>query len=124
MYLFLDVIFAMTFILDETVPWICYFRESFMSSRRLLLIQWLIMGNLISWVYKGALLSSLIAIRYTEPIDTIDQMEKSGLPLYCLGNTLICWYSNTDPRMNQNVMKHRRFDIPFDGKIEDKYLEE
>ena len=82
------------------------------------------MGNLISWIYKGALLSSLISIRYTEPIDTMAQMEKSGLPLYCLGNTLICWFSNTDPVMDENEMKDRRFDIPFGRKIEDKYLEE
>ena len=123
MYLFLDVIFAMTFTLDETVPWICYFRESFMSSRQLLLIQWLIMGNLISWVYKGALLSSLITIRYTEPIDTMTQMENSGLPLYCLAKTHVCIFSNSDPVMSKNKMKDRRFDMPFPGWVPDEYLE-
>ena len=81
-------------------------------------------SNLLSHIYKGALLTSLITIRYTEPIDTMTQMEDSGLPLYCLGKTHVCIFSNSDPVMDKNKMKDRRFDIPFPGWVPDKYLEE
>ena len=101
-----------------------YWRESFTASRRFLLIQWLIMGNVISHVYKGALLSSLITIRYTEPLDTMIEMEKSGIPFYCGANTVLCWLVKTDPRPLGMKLNERRFDMPFPGYIEDKYLEE
>ena len=122
--LFSDVVLALTPSVDETVPYMMYLRESFTGSRRLLLIQWLIMGNVISHVYKGALLSSLIEIRYTKPLDTMIEMEKSGTPFYCLGNTVLCWLAKTDPRDVGIKLKERLFDMPFTGGVEDKYLEE
>ena len=120
----LDIVLALTPSLDETVPYHMYLRKSFTRSRWVLLAQWLWWGNIISHIYKGALLTSLITIRYTEPIDTMTQMENSGLPLYCLGKTHSCVFSNGDPVMNQNKMKDRRFDIPFPGWVPDEYLEE
>ena len=122
--LLLDVVLALTPSVDETVPWIMYWRESFTGSRRLLLIQWLIWGNIISNVYKGALLSSLISIRYTDSLDTMIQMEQSGIPFYCLGNTALCWLAETDPRPVVKKLNERRFDMPFSGEVEEKYLEE
>ena len=82
------------------------------------------MGNVISHVYKGALLSSLITIRYTEPLDTMIQMEQSGIPFYCLGNTVLCWLAKNDPRDVAMKLNERRFDMPFSGEVEDKYLEQ
>ena len=82
------------------------------------------MGNVISHVYKGALLSSLVTIRYTEPLDTMIQMEQSGIPFYCLRNTITCWLAKTDPRDVGIKLNERRFDMPFSGGIEDKYLKE
>ena len=120
----LDVVLALTPSVDETVPWIMYWRESFTGSRRLLLIQWLIWGNIISNVYKGALLSSLISIRYTDSLDTMIQMEQSGIPFYCLGNTALCWLADTDPREVGVQLNKRRFEMPYSGKVEEKYLEE
>ena len=122
--LLLDVVLALTPSVDETVPWIMYWRESFTGSRRLLLIQWLIWGNIISNVYKGALLSSLISIRYTDSLDTMIQMEQSGIPFYCLGNTALCWLADTDPREVGVQLNKRRFDMPYSGKVEEIYLEE
>ena len=119
-----DIVLALTPTVDETVPWQMYFRESFIESRRLLLIQWLIMANVISHVYKGALLTSLINIRYPKPLDTMIQMEESGIPFYCLGNTVLCWLAKTDPRPVGLKLNERRFDMPFSGGVEEKYLEE
>ena len=122
--IFSDLVLALTPSVDETVPWIMYWRKSFTGARRLLLIQWLIMGNVISHVYKGALLSSLVTIRYTEALDTMIQMEQSGIPFYCLGNTALCWLAETDPRDVGIKLNKRRFDMPYSGKVEEKYLQE
>ena len=119
----LDFVLAITPIMDETVPWIMYWRESFTGSRRFLLIQWLLMGNVISYVYKGALLSSLIAIRYTEPLDTLLEMDISGIPFYCPKNTVICWLLKTDPRTVVKNLNERRWEMPFPGYTEDKYYD-
>ena len=119
----LDFVLAITPIMDETVPWIMYWRESFTGSRRFLLIQWLLMGNVISYVYKGALLSSLIAIRYTEPLDTLFEMDISGIPFYCPKNTVICWLLKTDPRRVVKNLNGRRWEMPFPGYTEDKYYD-
>ena len=100
-----------------------YWRDSFTASRRTLLIQWLMMGNIISHIYKGALLTSLIAIRYTVPIDTMVEMEESGLPFYVLGKTALEWLVKTDPRELGKKLNERRFDMPFPGRVEEKYLE-
>ena len=114
----------MTPSVDETVPYSMYQRESFIESRRFLSIQWLIIGNVISHVYKGALLTSLINIRYPEPLDTMAQMEKSGIPFYCLGNTVLCWLAKGDPRPLGKKLNEGRFDMPYGGVIAEKYLEE
>ena len=77
----------------------------------------------ISYVYKGALLSSLIAIRYTEPLDTLFEMDISGIPFYCPKNTVICWLLKTDPRTVVKNLNERRWEMPFPGYTEDKYYD-
>ena len=72
------------------------------------------MANILSHAYKGALLSSMVTIHYTEPIDTVHQMEKSNLPLYYPGRTFFDWLSRTDPR---SWIQERRVEIPFSGGI-------
>ena len=119
---FLDSVLAITPSVDETVPYFLYWRESFPRSRRLLLIQWLIMGNILSHVYKGALLSSLITIQYTKTLDTMSEMEQSGIPLMCPANTVICWLLKTDPRPLGIKLNERRVDMPFPGYTDEKYL--
>ena len=104
------------------VIYFLYWRESFTRSRRLLLIQWLIMGNILSHVYKGALLSSLITIQYTKTLDTMSEMEQSGIPLMCPANTVICWLLKTDPRPLGMKLNERRVDMPFPGYTDEKYL--
>ena len=121
-YIFSDFILALTPVLDETIPWTIYMRNSFIRSRKLLLIQWLVMANILSHVYKGSILSSLININYEEPIDTIEQMVESGLPFYVLGNSAAVWVTETDQREMVKTLNARRFDMPWEGVTEEKYL--
>ena len=120
--LFTDFILALTPVLDETIPWTIYMRNSFISSRKLLLIQWLLMANILSHIYKGSILSSLININYEQPLDTIEQMVESGLPFYVLGSSAAVWVTKTDQREMVKKLNARRFDMPWEGVTEEKYL--
>ena len=121
--IFLDFLLALTPVIDETINYKMYIRNSFITSRRLLLINWLVMANILSHAYKGSILSSLINIHYEDPLDTIQQMVESSLPFYVLGNTACVWVTRTDPRDTVKQLNARRFDMPWGGVTEEKYLQ-
>ena len=86
------------------------------------MIQWLLWANFLSHAYKGTLLSTLVNIRYTETLDTMDQMYASGLPFFVWEETAIEWLAETDPRDGVKRLTERRVDIPYDGAVDEKYL--
>ena len=79
-------------------------------------------GKYIIHAYKGSILSCLINIKYEEPIDTIEQMVESGLPFYVLGSSAAVWVTETDQREMVKTLNSRRFDMPWEGVTEEKYL--
>ena len=58
-----DLVLSLTVGVDETIPYELFQRSSFWNSRRLLLIMWIVMANILSYAYKGTLLSTLVIIR-------------------------------------------------------------
>ena len=81
------------------------------------------MANILSHAYKGALLTSLVTIRYTTPLDTIDQMVESGVQIYVPDGTVLPHVLETDPREGVKQLNAGRFIMPFNGKVEEKYLQ-
>ena len=61
---FSDLVLSLTVGVDETIPYELFQRSSFWNSRRLLLIMWIVMANVLSYAYKGTLLSTLVILRY------------------------------------------------------------
>lgn len=55
-------------------------REGF-RTRKILILKWMVLGNILTMGYKSTLLSTLIPIRYESTIDTDIDLEESGLPL-------------------------------------------
>ena len=104
-------------IMDESIPNQWVNRRSFLNSRRLLIIQWVVMAGILSWGYQGTLLSTLVAIRYDEPLDTIDQMVESGLPFGILENSAIEWLAKTDPRGKMQLLNDRRHLVKWNGTV-------
>ena len=88
----------------------------------MLLIQWLLMANVLSWAYKGTLLSTMIAIRYSVPLDTIAQMDESGLPFFVFKGTVMEWLADTDKREAVMRLNERQFKMPWDGTVPEEYL--
>ena len=108
-----DFVLALSPMVDEPIPIAVPMRSSFTRSRRLLILQWLVCASFLSHAYKDTLLSTLIAIRYTAPLDTIDQMVESGLPFYVqTNNNVFNWVANTDPRESVKKLNERQVDIP------------
>ena len=62
-YIISDLVLSLTVGVDETIPYELFQRSSFWNSRRLLLLQWIVMANVLSYAYKGTLLSTLVTIR-------------------------------------------------------------
>ena len=46
-----------------------------------MILKWIVLGNILTLGYKTTLLSSLIPIRYEDTIKSLDDLDKSGLPL-------------------------------------------
>ena len=86
------------------------------------MIQWLLWANILSHAYKGTLLSTLINIRYTPALDTMDQMYESGQKFFVLDGTAMEWLAKTDPRDGVKRLTERREDIPFDGGVDEEHL--
>ena len=79
------------------------------------------MANIISHAYKGCILSTLTIIRYNEPLDTIEQMVDSDLPLFVIGGAPE-YLASTDPRDMVKLLNARSSVMPFNGTIDEKYL--
>ena len=58
--------------------------------------------------YKCTLLSSLVSIRYEATIDTLEDMEQSGLPLLILKSTASHKLIASDPRDAMKQVYKRR----------------
>ena len=51
------------------------------ATRKIVILKWIFLGNILTMAYKSTLLSSLIPIRYENTINSINDLDNSGLPL-------------------------------------------
>ena len=78
-YFVADIFIAMELIPRRRLKkWIN--RDGF-GIRKILILKWIVLGSVLTWGYKSTLLSTLVTIRYTKPIDTLADLDRSGLPL-------------------------------------------
>ena len=91
-------------------------REGF-HVRKLLILKWIFLGNVITLAYKSTLLSSLIKIRYESTIDTLCDLDKSALPALIPAGTPATQAFATDPREIMKSIFNRSIIYPFNGRI-------
>ena len=119
-WLFQDILLCLIVAIDETIPYKWFTRRSFYNARRLLIIQWLIWANILSYAYKGVLLSKLATITYNSPIDTLQQVAQSDLPFYIPDVTITSTMVALDPRDVVKSIKSKGVSLKFrDVFIED-----
>ena len=82
-----------------------------MNTRKLLILQWLVWANILIHAYKGILLSKLATITWTIPIDTLQQMDQSDMPLV-IPDVAVGIFRN-DPREVMNSLKSKSDIIKF-----------
>ena len=68
----------------------------------------MVLGNILTLGYKTTLLSSLVTIRYEDPIDNIHDIDKSGLPLIFWKGATLLEYMKTHPGKIQARLYQRR----------------
>ena len=112
--------------IDESLPHRWFHRRGFKHSRMFLLFIWLFLGNVLSMAYKSTLLSTLITIRYEKTLDTIEDLDKSGLGLLICEGCVLDWLTASDPRPVMKRINTRRKMVPYNGKSrkedEDRYI--
>ena len=99
------------------------FRDGF-KTRKIILLKWLALGNFLTLGYMSTLLSQLVAIRYENPLDTIDDMDKSGLPLLIPNGTAIDVLIGQDPRPAVQRIYNRSIIYFFNGSHYDPFLDD
>jgi hypothetical protein len=66
-------------------------------------------------LHRSTLLSTIISIRYSEPIDTIEALDKSEMPFLLPGKTAPHMLVAADPRPAMQRVFKRSIIFPFDG---------
>ena len=81
------------------------------------------MGNVLTMGYKSTLLSTLVTIRYTKPIDKLEDLVSSGLPLLMAegGECISAIKNSPRPIVQQIYLNGIRFN--FTQENEEKYSE-
>ena len=76
--------------------------------RKVAILKWMVLGNILTLGYKTTLLSSLITINYENPIDNIYDLDKSGLPLIMTeGVSVVEYIRRTPGAMMARIFKRR-----------------
>ena len=122
--IYIQLYFTDLFIALELIPrrrlkkWIN--REGF-RIRKILILKWIVLGSVLTWGYKSMLLSSLITIRYTKPIDTLTDLDGSGLPLLLAEGSGQEQMFGGDPRPTMNRIYSRRIVFEYTPEAQAKY---
>ena len=83
------------------------------GTRQAIILKWIFLGSLLTLAYKSMLLSSLIPIRYETTIDTLEDMEESGLPMLIVNSTTMHKLIASDPRDAMKQVYRRSILFPF-----------
>lgn len=80
--------------------------------RKVVILKWIVLGNILTLAYKKSLLSSLIPIRYEDTIDNIFDIDKSELPIFLPKGLFVTKYISGDPRNVMTQVYKRAIFIP------------
>ena len=83
--------------------------------RKIVILKWIVLGNILTLGYKTTLLSSLVPIRYEDTIDNINDFDKSELPLLLPEGTTFVDNFKKDPRKVMARIFSKRILFNIDG---------
>ena len=87
----------------------------------------MVLANFLTLGYLSTLLSQLVAIRYENPIDTIEDLDNSGLPLLIPGETGLVYLIANDPKPAVRRIYERSITYFYNGSsyptwVDDVYV--
>ena len=86
--------------------------------RKAIILEWIVLGNILTLGYKKSLLSSLVPIRYEDTIDSMYDLDKSGLPVIMAKGTAGVKHMREDPgTMMARIFKRRILFTVVGGSI-------
>ena len=88
------------------------------------LLKWIVLGNFLTMGYLSTLLSQLVAIRYENPIDTLDDIDQSGLPVLIPNGTGLTDLLGEDPRPVVQRIFNRSMIVFYNGSHYDPHLDD
>ena len=98
----------------------CINRDGF-GIRKILILKWIVLGSVLTWGYKSTLLSTLVTIRYTKPIDTLADLDRSGLPLVMAAGLAEQQAFENDQREMMKRIYSRSILFQFNRQTQSKY---
>ena len=81
--------------------------------RKVAILKWIVLGNILTLAYKKSLLSSLVPIHYEDTIDNIYDLDKSGLPIILAKGLFITKYISEDPSKVMTQIYKRAILVPM-----------
>ena len=93
--------------IDEAVEDHYFCKASCSKARMLLVMNWMVLGGLLSISYRSVLLENMIVIDYEKGIDSVDDMLGSGKPLVLDGSSAMLGLLKQDPRAKFKELSKR-----------------
>ena len=91
--------------------------------RKVVILKWIFLGNILTMAYKTTLLSSLIPIQYENTIDNMKDLDDSGKSLIMAKASTFYEHVSSDQRPFMRRILNRSIFINLDGGIPQWALE-
>ena len=87
--------------------------------RKIVILKWIFLGNILTMAYKKSLLSSLIPIRHEDTVDSFNDLGKSSLPFLLMKGHWSHQSISLDSRPIMRRIFNRSILVSFDEESED-----
>lgn len=99
--------------------------KNYAKSREVLLIVWLVAGFCITILYKSTLSAELASTEYLRPIDTIEDVLHTKMPLYLYGGANYDETYYNDPRASVRKLAENHLQVYyFESTGTPKYIQD
>ena len=86
------------------------------KARIYLVVEWLLLGYLITMSYKSVLRASLVSIQYEKPIETLEDMLVTDRKILGMADTATEIMLRSDPRPSMQLLANKITWLPLSRK--------
>ena len=108
---FTGITIAIGAVMDESIMNKYIFKRHCAAARKVLVVEWILMGFLLSICYKSVLLANMMSVKYDEGINTIDDMINSKKPLMVIRSMETLFVTDPRPKVIELSKQIQYFDF-------------